>query len=482
MRKELAENGLEMASNLGASYADIRFVDGSSRQVSTKDGKPSGISYSSESGFGVRVIVNNGWCFAGSYKVSKDNITRTIEQAVKIAKASASIQKDPIVLAPVKIVEDKYESAVTVDPMEVPLEEILGLLIDADKAYRDVSPHVRTTSGRIHAKVEDKYIATSEGSRIDQKIVLCGASGSGYVMDSGLVQRRTWEVNPKTMGYEHIQAHDIPKMARETGKEAEILLKAEPCPTEIRSSLILDDPHMYLQIHETIGHASELDRVLGTEADFAGMSFLTPEKLGNFRYGSDETNFVADPTIPQGLGTYGYDDEGVPAKKEYLVKDGLHVGYQSSRETAAQLGLDHSSSGMRATAPVYLPLVRMNNICLEGGKSWKADEIIEDTKDGVLMRTTKMWSVDQRRLNFQFGCEIGWVIKNGEISHVIRDPTYTGISYEFWRNLDATAKDDWKLYGTMGCGKGRPGQGIYVGHGSATTRINDVRIGITGRM
>lgn len=482
MRMKFAEFGLETASNLGASYADIRFVNGSSRQVSTKNGKPSGISSSSESGFGVRVIVNNGWGFAGSYKVSKDNVIQTVERAVKIAKSSAFLQKEPINLAPVKIVEDTYQTSFKIDPMEVPIEDILELLIDADRAYRDVSPHVKTTSGRIHAKVEDKYIATSEGSRIDQKIVLCGGSGDGYVLDSGLVQRRTWEINPKTIGYEYIQNHDVLQMASDAGKEAETLLKAEPCPTEIHSSLILDDPHMYLQIHETIGHASELDRVLGTEADFAGMSFLTPEKLGSFRYGSEVTNFIADPTIPQGLGTYGYDDEGVPAKKEYLVKDGIHVGYQSSRETAAQLGLDHSSSGMRASAPVFLPIVRMNNICLEAGTSWKADEIIEETKDGVLMRTTKMWSVDQRRLNFQFGCEIGWIIKNGEISYVIRDPTYTGISYEFWRNLDATAKDDWKLYGTMGCGKGRPGQGIYVGHGSSTTRIKDVRIGITGRM
>jgi TldD protein len=283
------------------------------------------------------------------------------------------------------------------------------------------------------------------------------------------------------MGFEYIKSHDLQAMASKAGEEAEALLKAESCPTEVRTNLILDDPHMYLQIHETIGHASELDRVLGTEVDLAGMSFLTPDKLGKLQYGSDQTSFVADPTIPKGLGTYGYDDEGAPAKKEYLVKDGIFVGYQSSRETAAQIGIDESSAGMRAATPIDLPIVRMNNICLEPGE-WKSDEIIADTKDGILMRTTKMWSVDQRRLNFQFGCEIGWKIKGGEIAEVIRDPTYTGISYEFWRSLDATAKDDWKLYGTTGCGKGRPGQSMYVGHGAATTRINNVRIGVTGRL
>jgi len=283
------------------------------------------------------------------------------------------------------------------------------------------------------------------------------------------------------MGYELIKSHDLQALARQAGKEAEALLSAESCPTEIRTALILDDPHLYLQIHETIGHGSELDRTLGTEVDLAGMSFLTPDKKGKFRYGSDLVNFTADPTIETGLGTYGYDDEGVPARKVYLVKDGIFTGYQSSRETAAEIGDEMSSAGMRAASPIDLPLVRMNNINLLPG-DWKSNEIIEETKEGILMRTTVMWSVDQRRLNFQFGTEIGWMVKDGELTDMIRDPTYTGISYEFWRNLDATAKDDWKLYGTTGCGKGRPGQSMYVGHGSGTTRIQNVRIGITGRL
>jgi len=481
MIKKLAELGLETADKLGTTYADIRFVDGEQRLVSVKNGKPDHISHTSKSGYGVRVIVDNGWGFTGSSKISEKDLIVNVEKAVKIAKASAMAAKKPIKLVPTKIVEDKYTSNYKIDPFTVPLEEQLDMLLSADSAFREKSPNVRTTSGQIHSRVENKYLVTSEGSRIEQKIVFCGCQGGGYVMEGGLVQRRTYDINPQTMGFEHIKSHDLQSMANKAGEEAEMLLKADSCPTEIRTNLILDDPHMYLQIHETIGHASELDRVLGTEVDLAGMSFLTPDKLGDFKYGSEQTNFVADPTIPNGLGTYGYDDEGVPAKKEYLVKDGIFVGYQSSRETAAQLGIDESSAGMRAATPIDLSIVRMNNICLEAG-DWKSNEIIEDTKDGVLMRTTTMWSVDQRRLNFQFGCEIGWLIKNGELAEVIRDPTYTGISYEFWRGLDATAKDDWKLSGTTGCGKGRPGQSMYVGHGSGTTRINNVRIGITGRL
>ncbi|MBN2334772.1 TldD/PmbA family protein [Candidatus Bathyarchaeota archaeon] len=481
MRIELAEKGLEYASQLGASYADIRFVDDEDKRVNIMNGKPSSISHTSESGFGVRLIAENGWGFAGSNVISDKSVKETVARAVRLAKASALVSKGPIELVPVKTVEDTYQSDCKIDPFGVPVEEILKLLVDADKAFRDNSPHARTTSGSFQAKLEDKYIATSEGSRIKQKIIMCNADGQGYVMDSGLVQRRSYDINPLTRGYEYIKEHDFVGMAAEAGKEAEQLLKAEPCPTEVKTNLILDDPHILLQIHETIGHASELDRVLGTEVDLAGMSFLTPDKLDSFQYGSEQTSFVADPTIPHGLATYGYDDEGTPARKEYLVKDGLFVGYQSSRETAAQIGKDHSSAGMRAQNATNLPIVRMNNICLEPGE-WKSDEIIEDTKDGILMRSTKMWSVDQRRLNFQFGCEIGWIIKNGEIADVIRDPTYTGISYEFWRSLDATARDDWTLYGTWSCGKGRPGQMMYVGHGAARTRWNNVRIGITGRM
>lgn len=479
MREDFAELALERASELGARYSDIRFVDGERRLVSVKNGKPEKVTHTSESGFGVRLLINNGWGFAGTYKISEDSVKEMVERAAKVARSSSRVSDRKIELTPVRTVEDTHESDVKIDPLEVPVEEILELLVDGDKSFRDNCPHAKTTNSRIHSRMEDKYLATSENSRIKQRIVFCGGMGQGYAVRNGQVQRRSWEINPQTRGFEYIKEFDVNEMAAKAGREAEELLSAEPCPEEVRKPLILDDPHLYLQIHETIGHGSELDRVLGTEVDLAGMSFLKPDKLGAFRYGSDQVNFTADPTIEHGLGSYGYDDEGVPAREVYLVKDGILCGYQSSRETAAQIGLEQSSSGMRAASPIDLPLVRMNNINLLPG-DWKKDEIIEDTKDGILMRTTKMWSIDQRRLNFQFGTEIGWKVEDGELTEMIRDPTYTGISYEFWRKLDATAEDDWTMYGTTGCGKGRPGQSMYVGHGAATTRIDDVRIGVSG--
>jgi TldD protein len=473
LRKEFANIGLELASKLGAEYADIRFVDGEQRMVSIKNKKPDRIFHKTGSGFGVQRIVDKGWGFAGSYKVSREEIIEAVETAVKIAKASSMTRKNEIKLAKTKVVEAKYETKITLDPLSYPLEDIIVLLKAADEAFRENSPHVRMTSNFIHSRMENKYLATSEGSKINQKIVFCGGQGQGYTIKNGLVQRRTYDIPPRTIGFEYIKSLDLQDIARRAGEEAEILLTAEHCPKENDATLIMDDSQLFLNIHESIGHGSELDRVLGTESD---LSFLTPDKRGTFRYGSDIVNFVADPTIETGLGTYGYDDEGVPARKVYLVKNGIFVGYQSSRETAMQIGDEESSSSMRAASSIDLPLIRMNNINLLPG-DWKRDEIIEDTKKGILMRAMKAWSIDQKRLNFQYGCEIGWRIKNGELTDVIRDPTYTGISYKFWRNVDAIAKDDWQLY-SSGCGKGRPGQSMYVGHGAASYRVRNIRIGV----
>ena len=481
MIEELAEMGLELASKVGATYADIRFVEDERRIVRVKNGSPERLSHSIGSGFGVRVIVEGSWGFAGSRDVTPDSVRKTVEMAVKIARASALKSRGEVRLADTPVVRDTYETRVRKDPLKVPLEEILDILISADEAFREKSSHVRTTTNSIEARREEKYIATSEGSRIRQRIVYCGGSGQGIVLKNGLPQRRSYEINFRTMGYENIEEVDLVERAREAAEEAEALLEAKACPTEIRTDLILDGAHLGLQIHETIGHGSELDRVLGTEVDLAGMSFLTLDKRGKFRYGSELVNFVADATAEGGLGTFGYDDEGVPAKKVYLVKEGILVGYQSSRETAAEIGDEESSGAMRADSPLHLPLVRMTNINLLPG-DWKSEEIIEETREGILMRGTKMWSIDQMRLNFQFGTEIGWLIKNGEIAEVVRDPTYTGISYEFWGSVDAIAKDGWTIYGITGCGKGKPGQVMYVGHGCSRTRIKNVRVGVTRRL
>ncbi|MEA3404008.1 MAG: TldD/PmbA family protein, partial [Armatimonadota bacterium] len=274
-----------------------------------------------------------------------------------------------------------------------------------------------------------------------------------------------------------VEELELAEHAPRVAAEARQLIDAPACPSG-RMDLILGRGQLALQLHESCGHPIELDRVLGTEASFAGTSFLTPEKLGSFRYGSDIVTITADATIPGGLGSFAYDDEGVPSQRSMIVSDGIFTGYLTSRETAAQLGLPGSNGCMRADGWARLPLIRMTNINLEPGDTPR-EEIIASTERGILMEDNLSWSIDDRRLNFQFGCEIGWLIEDGEIAGMVRNPTYTGITPEFWRSCDAVADEDsWTVWGLPNCGKGEPGQIAHVGHGVSAARFRGVQVGV----
>lgn len=302
----------------------------------------------------------------------------------------------------------------------------------------------------------------------------------GIAIRNGEVQVRSFPASFRgdfsTSGYEFFESLALIEHAKETGRELSKLFEAEKCPSD-HLDLILATDQLALQIHESCGHPTELDRAMGTEADYAGTSFLTSEKLGKFMYGSKHVNLVADATTAGGLGTFGYDDEGTKAKRAYLVKEGLFVGYQSSRETAVELNLPESSGGMRADSPLSLPLIRMTNINLLP-EDWKDEEIIKDTKNGILVMTNRSWSIDDRRINFQFGTEIGWRIRNGSKEQMVKKPTYMGVTPQFWGSCDAVSRDNWKMWGTPTCGKGVPGQVMYVGHGCGTARFRNVRVGL----
>jgi TldD protein len=288
-----------------------------------------------------------------------------------------------------------------------------------------------------------------------------------------------------TGGYEIIQKWDLPGNARRAAEEAVALLSAPHCPSKT-TTLILDGPQLALQVHESCGHPIELDRVYGTEAAFAGTSFLTPDKYGAFRYGSDVVNLVADAVTPTGLGTYGYDDEGVPGQTTDIVKNGMFVGYLTSRETASQLRKTHpnaparSNGTMRADGWNRVPIVRMNNVSLMPGEP-SLDELIADTDDGIYMLTNKSWSIDDKRLNFQFGTEMAYEIKNGKLGQMVKNATYTGITPKFWGGCDAVCNTDhWNVWGTTNCGKGQPGQTAHTGHGTAPARFRNVQVGLLG--
>jgi TldD protein len=480
MSSDFGRIALEEAEKKGASYADIRISEILNENLTVKNGEPEVISFSQQKGFGVRVIMNGAWGFAGSVDVTKEEIKKTVERAVSIARASALLKKKEAVLVREKAKKGKYATSFKKDPFKIPLEQKLDVLIQAGRILKEQSQLIKASYANYRGFRENKLFMSSEGAEINQQITWCGGGLSAIAVKGGEMQTRSYP-SPfrgdfSTSGYEFFESLALVDHAKEVGQKLLKLFEAEKCPSG-EMDLILHGDQLALQIHESCGHPTELDRALGTEADYAGTSFLTPEKLGKFRYGSEKVNIVANATLPKGLGTFGYDDEGTQAKEVYLIKEGIFVGYQTSRETAAELSLKESSGGMRADSPLALPIIRMTNINLLPG-DWKAEEIIEDSKDGILITTNRSWSIDDRRINFQFGTEIGWRVKNGSKESMIKNPTYMGVTPQFWGSCDAVSKDDWKMWGTPNCGKGVPGQVIYVGHGCGTARFRKVHVGL----
>ncbi|MFX1264919.1 MAG: TldD/PmbA family protein [Promethearchaeota archaeon] len=479
--KDFTKIALETCRSAGATYGDIRIVTVRGEDITMKDGNIDVLSLTTVRGFGVRAIADGGWGFAGSHEITKNEIQDTARLAVRIAKASGSTRKNPIVLVDTETVEDKYETKIKKDPFKVPVEEKLEILAEVDKRLGRVGDAIKVRRADYRAHRENKVFASTEGAYISQTITWCGGGFSCVAVGPGVPpQSRSFPGSFRgdfsSKGYEYFEGLRLLESVEDVASEAIALTQAPACPSGTMT-LLLDGHQLMLQIHESCGHPTELDRVLGTEAAYAGTSFMTPELLNDLRYGSEDVTLSVDSTVEGGLGTYGYDDEGVKARRVELVKDGLFVGYQSSRETAAQVGLDSSSAGMRADSPQKIPLIRMANINLEPS-GWKRDEIIQDTKNGILMSTNKSWSIDDKRINFQFGTEIAWEIVNGELGQLYRNPTYTGITPQFWGGLDASSEDDWRMWGTPNCGKGQPAQIMYVGHGCGTARFKDVRVGI----
>ena len=480
MSIDIGRKALNEAVKAGASYADIRIIEILNENLAIKNGVPDEVNLSQTKGFGIRVMIHGSWGFAASVDITKEEVEKVARRAVAIARASGKVNKKPVSLKPVHPKKDTYSTPMKKNPFEISLEDKIEVLMDSERVLAKHSPMIKVSQAFFRAMQEKKLFISTEEVEVKQQINWCGGGLQALAIKNGEVQRRSYPSsfrgNYSTSGYEYFESLELIKNATRVGKEVLQLLEAKICPTQ-STNLIINGDQLALQIHESCGHPTELDRALGTEADYAGTSFLTPDKLNVLKYGSEIVNIVADATVPGGLGTFGYDDEGIEAKKVFLVKDGMFVGYQSSRETAALLNLEESSGGMRADSPLTIPLIRMTNINLLPGE-WKAEEIVEDTKDGILMETNTSWSIDDRRLNFQFGTEISWKIKNGTIQEILRNPTYTGITPEFWGTCDAISKDDWKMHGTPNCGKGVPGQVMYVGHGCGTARFKDVKVGI----
>jgi TldD protein len=477
--KDLVMRALDTASSQAASYADVRVVRRKSESVTVRNENVEGLSADETLGFGVRVIVDGFWGFAASHSMSLEEANRVAAQAVRIARASATVRGPRADIGPPTAVTDTYHNAFQKDPFAVPLEDKIDPLLRANEAMRRVQGIVMAESN-VYCQREEKTFGSTEGSYIEQVLVETGCGIEATAVTEGEVQRRSYPNSvgrhQATEGWEFVERWDLPGNATRVAEEAVALLTAKPCPAGI-TTVILDGTQVALQVHESCGHAIELDRVLGTEAAFAGTSFLTTDKLGTFRYGSPVVNMTADATIAGGLGTFGYDDEGIPAHSTPIVREGLFVGYLTSRETAAALG-QTSNGTMRASSWNRIPLIRMTNVNLEPG-GWTLDDLIADTDEGIYMETNRSWSIDDRRLNFQFGTELARKIKKGKLGDLIKNATYTGITPQFWASCDAVCnRDHWVVWGTPNCGKGQPEQVAHTGHGAAPARFRNVQVGV----
>jgi len=477
---DLVSRALDLAEVQGAGYADIRIVRTSQERISVRSGVVDTLSFDESLGFGVRVLVNGCWGFASSHDITSKEVDRVTALAVNIAKASATLSKGVVNLGPPVTSRGTYTTPIEEDPFTISTDHKLALLMDADQRMASVKG-IGSRQGNLIFIKEEKTFANSEGAHVEQTVYEAGGGISANAVGNNEIQRRSY---PQSMGrqqgcagWEYITAMDLPGNAERVATEAVALLTADPCPSNIVTDIIIGSAQLALQIHESCGHAIELDRVLGAEAAYAGTSFLTTDKLNNFRYASDVVNITADSLRVPGLGSFGWDDEGVPSQSTPIVTNGDFVGYLMSRETASGLGLT-SNGCVRAASWNRIPMIRMTNVSIEPG-TWKLDDLIADTDDGIFLEMNRSWSIDDRRYNFQFGTEVGYEIKKGKLGRLLRNTTYTGITPEFWNSCDAVCDaDHWTMWGTPNCGKGQPGQIGHTGHGAAPARFRNVRVGV----
>ena len=475
--REFCEAVLARAKAAGAEYADIRIVSLDEEAILLRTGNVEQLLRESSYGFGVRVIAEGAWGFASAPRLTPEEGRRVAEEAVRIARASASAKRAEARIAPVDVFEGTFAADFQTDPFEVPLEEKIAALKEADAAAR-ANDKVKLTDCMMDFWRTDQVFASTEGAYIEQSKIESGAGITATAIEGSEVQRRSYPCpfggDYAVAGYEFVESLKLIEHVDEIAREAVELLSAPTCPAGERA-LILEGSMLALQLHESCGHPIELDRVFGTEASLAGTSFLTPEKLGNYRYGSELVNITADATLPGGLGSFAFDDEGVPGQRVDIVNKGIFGGYLTSRETAAEMGWT-SGGAMRADSWNRIPLIRMTNINLLPG-DWSFDEMIADTPDGIYAAAPTCWSIDDKRLNFQFGTEIAWEIKDGSLGRMFKNPIYFGMTPEFWGGCDAICgKDDWRLWGIPSCGKGEPMQMMHVGHGVAPARFSKVRM------
>ncbi|MEM7305774.1 MAG: TldD/PmbA family protein [Planctomycetota bacterium] len=474
---EHAKTAVEAALAAGANYADARANRLVQESLTLKNGRLADANSPEDFGLGVRVLKDGAWGFAAAPESGADAARELARRATATAEALGAARGEPVQLGgTAETGEASYRTPLEIDPFTVSLDEKLSLLHACDASMQGADQTV-VREANLSFRREEQWMASSEGAAIHQDLVRSGAGISTTAAANGTVERRSWPAsfggNYKALGWEFALGLDLPSMGPQMRDESVALCFADPCP-EGKRDLILMGNQLMLQIHESVGHPNELDRVFGHEVDLAGSSFATTDKLGGFRYGSDVVNLVADSTVPGGLDTRGFDDDGVPSGRWHVVKDGIFQGYHTSREWAAAIDESQSRGTNRAEGWYNPPIIRITNLSLMPG-TWDLDDLVADTEDGILCDTVKMWSIDQRRLNFQFTTEIAWEIKDGKRTRMLRKPTYQGQTPEFWASCDAVCDErHWDLWGVPNCGKGNPIQVAEMSHGAAPARFRGV--------
>lgn len=501
MKKQLADVALTTAKAKGATYADVRIGRYLNQFVSTRENKVQGMANTESFGAGVRVVVNGCWGFAASDNLTKENIARTAERAVAVAKSNAKIQGDAVRLAPQKGFGDvSWNAPIEKNAFEVPIKEKVDLLLSANAIAMQNGASFVTSL--IFAVNEQKYFASTEGSYIDQDIHRIWPTFTVTKIDkaTGKFDTRDAFSSPMGMGYEYLtpsagekvggivtrykKRYDILEDMKNATADVTEKIKAKSVE-QGKYDLVLDPTHLFLTIHESVGHPTELDRVLGYEANYAGTSFLTLDKwkTKKFNFGNKNVNIIADKTEKGSLGAVGWDDEGVKCKEWDIIKNGILVDYQATRDQAHIIGLKESHGCCYSQSWADVQFQRMPNVSLQPNKEKRSvDDVIKNVEKGIYIMGRGSYSIDQQRYNFQFGGQTYYEIVNGKITGMLKDVAYQSNTQEFWNSLtDMADKNDYRLGGSFNDGKGQPSQSSAVSHGSSTSRFSGVNVINTAR-
>jgi TldD protein len=461
------------------AYAEARHVSTDDEHLLVRNGKVDRVDSESGEGIGIRVRIGGAWGFAATRDATLAGAERALAKALAVARAMPAAADRT--LAPVPPARGHWAGPCEIDPFALPLEERLALLVAAEAGLRGDARIVQSTAECILRRQASAF-ASTDGAACTQLRVESGGGIQVVAVEGDELQVRSYPGahggSVGLGGWERVVDLDLAGNAARVREEVVALLSAPPCPAG-RRTVILGSEQLALQVHESIGHALELDRVLLGEASYAGTSWVSPTDIGSLRYGSEHLTVIADATLPGALGSFGWDDEGVAAGRTTLIEDGRLLATLSDRQSAAAQGLQASAGCARADGFARQPIVRMTNVSIAAGAAGALEDLIADTDDGLLLETNRSWSIDDRRLHFQFGTEVGQVIRGGELAGLVRNPSYAGITPQFWGAMDAVCSQRaWQVHGLLNCGKGEPGQLMRVSHGAAPARFRDVEVGV----